>query len=313
MDKASPFLKGFARIPPLDRDPLKMAMDICFVPSLQHLASSKIVASLFNKVLQITDVSSLCGPPLVKGKHLKLRKSRYMKYREIKKRIKKEIRKLIPCASLQKRLKNFISPLYCEIKEWLKTCRSLSLVKYDTLLVIMDNIPHFWLTDGTIDLEKSAKSVVENSDILIDRFIFACTYCLYEDVLILWELLSETEKDELRSDSDFVVKEWIAWLESWLNKDWQFCVAWILGTPLWNKNISVLKRVLGALTPSERTHYLRKVLIGREMSCDVMRFGLSLMTRDEQELILKESPVEVFKCITCWPVRSSIFDTVDIL
>ncbi|GBN54806.1 hypothetical protein AVEN_115427-1 [Araneus ventricosus] len=300
------------------RPPLEMTMDICFVPSLQHLSCSKIVASLLNKVLPFMDISTLW----FSGRNVRIRpmvstympECRRMIYKEITRRVKEDIRKLIPCASLQKKLENFIAPLCYEIAEWLRTCYRDWSVDDDTFFIIIDNIPQCWLTDGTIDREKSAKSVVKSGNIrIINQFIFACVYCLYEDVLNLWELLSETEKDDLRSYSNLIVKQWIAWLESRSNKGWQFCLAWILGTTFWNKNMCALKRVLGALTPKERSHYFRRALIEGYVSSDVMRFGLSLMTRDEQELILKQFPVQVLKCITSWSVRSNFFDTVDIL
>ncbi|GBN25873.1 hypothetical protein AVEN_10450-1 [Araneus ventricosus] len=296
---------------------LELMMEVCFVPSLQHLSCSKIVTSLLNKVFPLIDASSLNFSkkisliPFVPRELLFVNKKNY---KEITRRVVEDIRRLVPCASLQKKLENFISPLFCEIEEWEKICYRSSSIDDDTFIIIVNNIPQCWLTDGTIDREKLVQLVVKNNNILLtNRFIFACTYCLYEDVLNLWELLSETEKSLLRIDSDFVVKNWITWLESRSNKDWQFCVAWILGTSLWYKNVYVLKRVLGALTPSERSHYLLKALTQREVSSSVVRYCLSLMTRNEQELFFKESPVKVFECITSWPVRSCFFDIVDLL
>nr|GBN06910.1 hypothetical protein AVEN_245632-1 [Araneus ventricosus]GBN06951.1 hypothetical protein AVEN_153667-1 [Araneus ventricosus] len=287
-------------------------MDICLVPSLQHLSCTKLVTSLFNKVLPLIDITYFKYSEFLKSKYPKLRDFRDKEFRKIESQVTRDITNLISCVSLQKKLENFIAPLFRELEKWLNTCYQSLLVKDETCYVIMYNIPQCWLTDGTIDREKSAKLVVENNNILrINRFMFACTYCSYEDVLNLWELLSETEKDKLQKYSDFVVKQWITWLKSRSNKDWLFCVAWILGTSLWTKNRCVLKRVLEPLTPAEKSHCLRKVLTGTEVSSDFMLFCLSLMTRYDQELIFRESPVEVFRCISSWPLRSSFFDIAD--
>ncbi|KAF8773023.1 uncharacterized protein LOC129984671 [Argiope bruennichi] len=288
-------------------------MDICLVPSLQHLSCSEIVISLLNKLLPFIDISCLCYSDVSEADRYR-RKYRDENYKLIRNQVVKDIANLSPYAPIQKKLESFIAPLFGEIEAWINTCSHIWTANDDALFIIMQNIPHCWLTEGVIDREKSAKSVIKNSNVhLTIRFIFACFYCVYEDVLYLWKQLSEREKTYLREeylpkDFDFVVKQWIEWLESWLNKDWQYCVAWILGTPLWDMNAYVLRRVLLALTPLERRHYVPKALIGRrahERESEAIRFCLSVLAREEREVVFRESPDEVIKCMTSWPLRTN--------
>ncbi|XP_055950707.1 uncharacterized protein LOC129984777 [Argiope bruennichi] len=292
-------------------------MDYCKVLSLQHLSCSKTVQLLFNKHIPSIDVSNM-APPLIRFKLMIIRTIPHAEYRRLKKQLEMDIKKLNLSVALQKRMESYITPIFCEIEEWLNACFLIWAKKDDTMLVVMKSIPHCWSTDGTLDRAKSAKLIARNNNLLlINRFIFACIYCVYEEIQNLWEQLTPKDKayfleeNSLHSYLNSIIKEWITYLESWLNKDWQFCVAWILGTKLWEMNVYVMKRVLLALTPIERSHYLLQALIDKEVDSDVMRFCLMIMTRDELELVCKASAVQVFKGLASWPLRTCFTEIID--
>ncbi|XP_055925800.1 uncharacterized protein LOC129957496 [Argiope bruennichi] len=75
-------------------------------------------------------------------------------------------------------------------EEYLKT--SSSRFKY------REYLKHFrWTHMGTINYRKTAESVIRDEKLPIDlRFMFACLYCLEEDIQDLWQKLSTRRQDE---------------------------------------------------------------------------------------------------------------------
>ncbi|GBN77331.1 hypothetical protein AVEN_1195-1 [Araneus ventricosus] len=271
-------------------------MDISFVPSLEHASCQKIVMSLLSDSdLKWRDADD---------------------YHKIKSRVTEKISKLIPCNLLQRKLEKFIAPLLFEVRKWAMFCEKNWAGLEIRSCRVRDTIPQCRLRDGTIDREKCMNLLVKNRDINpLNRFIMACTFCMFEDVLDLWNSLLRIEKGYLRNrcstSSDisyFIIRHWIEWLESSTDKDWESFAAWALETPVWKSNIFMLKRVLQTLSPAEKSQRLLKALTGGEVSSDMMRFGLSIMSEDEREVIFRESPLEVFKCILSWPLRNVFID-----
>ncbi|GBN04065.1 hypothetical protein AVEN_192734-1 [Araneus ventricosus] len=268
-------------------------MNTSLVLSLQHLTCSRVVTSLFN--------------------HLEVQKNFQEKnYETIRCQVLETISRLIPCTRLQKKLEQFIDPLVREIENWLNAFQQNWYGHDSVLHAILESIPRCWLSDGTIDREKSMRALVKNKDLSpLNRFVFACTYCFFDDALDLWNILFKIEKAHLAHKSSTIVKFWIEWLESSSAKDWELFLAWSLGTPLWHSNVYMLKHALPTLSPAERSRHLLKALIGKRISNDVMRFCISVMTKDEQEQIFRESTVQVFSCMLSWPLRTIFFDMAD--
>lgn len=289
-------------------------MKTSFIPSLQHLCCTKIISLFFNEVLPLIEVYCLRTSKLLENDISLLYMYPEKIYNKIDFEITHKIKCLTPCIPLQKKLRNFIEPLFCEIEEWIKICRESWSCYNDTLLTVLENVPRSWHYDGTIDRERAAKLLVKNSNISpAYRFVLGCTFCFLDEVLEIWKIMPAMDKVFLKRDGDAIVKHWIQWLDSKSDKDWHSFIAWISVSPFWNRNVYVLKHVLKTLSPAEKSVCLKNVLTAREVSSDIMYFGLSLITKPEQELIFSESPVEVFKCITAWPMRSSFFDIEHIL
>ncbi|GBO00553.1 hypothetical protein AVEN_393-1, partial [Araneus ventricosus] len=205
-----------------------------------------------------------------------------------------------------------IDPLVREIENWLNAFKQNWYGHDSVLHAILESIPRCWLSDGTIDREKSMRALVKNKDLSpLNRFVFACTYCFFDDALYLWNILFKIEKAHLAHKSSTIVKFWIEWLESSSAKDWELFLAWSLGTPLWYSNVFILKHALQTLSPAERSRYLLNALTGNKISNDVMRFCISVMTKDEQEQIFRESTVQVFSCMLSWPLRTIFFEMAD--
>ncbi|CAL1287198.1 unnamed protein product [Larinioides sclopetarius] len=269
-------------------------MDLSFVLPLEHLSCERIVMSL----LTDSDLQWLSTED----------------YNRIKSEVAEKISKLVPSDILQKRLKYFIAPLLREIRKWSIFCEEHMIGLLGGYYRVRDTFPLCRRRDGTIDREKFINLLVKNKDTNpLNRFIVACIFCVFEDVLDLWSSLHRIEKAYLRnltnSDiSDFIIRHWVEWLEGSTDKDWKSFVAWALETPMWKGNIYILKRILQTLSPVERNQYVLKALTGGQVSSDIMRFGLSILSGDEREVIFRNSLPEVFKCILSWPFISVFAD-----
>lgn len=153
-------------------------MDFCLVLSLQHLCNIKVIALLLSKQLPFIKDSLR-----ERSNHLKQKVLRDNEYEVIKSQVSKDIANLILPSTLQEKLKNFIAPLFREIRDWLKICERTYILSVDTLFVLMENIPQCWLAYGTLDREKSAYALVRNGDVYLkDRFVLACMFCFYDDI-----------------------------------------------------------------------------------------------------------------------------------
>ncbi|GFV71620.1 uncharacterized protein TNCV_3534111 [Trichonephila clavipes] len=54
-----------------------------------------------------------------------------------------------------------------------------------------------WILLGTIDAKKTAEAAIKDDNLPVTkRYEIACIYCLKEEILMLWNELSETNKDE---------------------------------------------------------------------------------------------------------------------
>ncbi|GFY58992.1 hypothetical protein TNIN_323181 [Trichonephila inaurata madagascariensis] len=54
-----------------------------------------------------------------------------------------------------------------------------------------------WTLLGTLDAKKTVETVTKDDNLpLTKRYEIACTYCLKDEILMLWRELSQTHEDE---------------------------------------------------------------------------------------------------------------------
>ncbi|GFT24670.1 uncharacterized protein NPIL_30511 [Nephila pilipes] len=168
-----------------------------------------------------------------------------------------------------------------------------------------------WKTDGTIDITKTGKSLLQIGDLTdIVRFQIACSFCLEDDIRILWQKLPEWEKECLSTSHTFSVRShyWIPKLkgdEVKVNSEFIFCC----GNPF--PNMVQLKFLLNEMEIDERLEALNNVILLTKMDETDMWLCLLQMIIQEQEYFFKKYPYQVLLCLTEWPYLHFFLDAAE--
>ncbi|GIX76094.1 hypothetical protein CEXT_460921 [Caerostris extrusa] len=158
---------------------------------------------------------------------------------------------------LEKKLLDYVRYLAVECRVWI---RSHSMYLKGCALDQFPNIR--WRWDGRMDRQKTAEAIVRAGSVNTrHRFQLACGYCLKEDILSVWNELSEEQRKEESQKSP--AGRWIPWIldgerEGWPKSAEDPIFQGLLFEPYLNP-VGV-RRLLEFLPPQERRPCLLEYL-----------------------------------------------------
>ncbi|GIY49435.1 uncharacterized protein CDAR_593751 [Caerostris darwini] len=217
------------------------------VSSLQHLTLVKISLTLC-KNPRILDVMKL------NACHDKDHNKNEILFRSTRDIIKLKIPLI-----LKKKLLRYIASIICEYQEWL-TLHAGSLGAEVQPLAEL-----YWKSDGSIHKQKSVEVLLRDKSIDITyRFRMACEYCMKDDIVALWNEMSEAKQnDEIFKINTYLIRGWLYWLRNKDKTDWPnssenvIFKSLLLGNPF---NKRAVPNLLKLLTPEDRHLCLLKHL-----------------------------------------------------
>ncbi|GFQ69133.1 hypothetical protein TNCT_159931 [Trichonephila clavata] len=108
----------------------------------------------------------------------------------------------------------FVRFVFIESYKWLQD--------HEKVMLFTTNLQNYfqWTQDNKIDRQKTAKAIIHDDSIdLIDRFTLASHYCIQEDVLSIWGILDDGQKDIVCFGSD-IEGMWGKWARYGEEIDW---------------------------------------------------------------------------------------------
>ncbi|GIY00175.1 hypothetical protein CDAR_20071 [Caerostris darwini] len=158
---------------------------------------------------------------------------------------------------LKKKLLVYVRYLAVECREWI--CLHSMYLKNSAV----DQFPNIrWRWDGRIDRQKTAEAILRAGSVSTrHRFQLACGYCLKEDILSVWNELSEEQRK--KESQKRPASRWIPWIfdgerEGWPKSAEDPIFRDLLYEPLLNP-VGV-RRLLEFLPPQERRPCLLEYL-----------------------------------------------------
>ncbi|GFY44917.1 uncharacterized protein TNIN_262701 [Trichonephila inaurata madagascariensis] len=165
---------------------------------------------------------------------------------------------------------------------------------------------HFhWTQDNKIDRYKTAKAIIADDN--IDnryRFLLASHYCFQEDVLSIWKILDDAQKNFFQEYDFNIVQIWVNWA----------LYGWDIN---WEEIARVcrfgLQRYFPKLEREKRLQHL--MFYGRGIWNDYheLQFCLSILDQNEKNEILKKCAFQVIEVFLDWPVHGKLLDVVELL
>ncbi|GIY00177.1 uncharacterized protein CDAR_20091 [Caerostris darwini] len=158
---------------------------------------------------------------------------------------------------LKENLLVYVRYLAVECREWI-SLHAVYLKGY-----ALDQFPNIrWRWDGRIDRQKTAEAILRaGSASTKHRFRLACGYCFKEDILSLWNEMSEEQREKESQKS--LTRQWIQWIlheerDGWPKSSEDPIFRDLLYEPLLN-SVGV-RRLLEFLPPQERRPCLLEYL-----------------------------------------------------
>ncbi|GBM84599.1 hypothetical protein AVEN_188002-1 [Araneus ventricosus] len=160
--------------------------------------------------------------------------------------------------------------------------------------------------DGTIDTVKTAQQLVLNSNIDIrKRFYLACIYCIEDGIKTLWAEIEATGKTgNIENAVYWVVRFWVRWLRDRSLVLWKEAALGYCGI---SGDIRFYP-FFPSLRPEERKIFLTGFIIATN---DDLLLCLKVMTKEEEEEILRRYPHKVLLNYLHWPLRSLFLETAE--
>ncbi|GBO45627.1 hypothetical protein AVEN_275742-1 [Araneus ventricosus] len=211
---------------------------------------------------------------------------------------------LIP-PRLRKSVLEAVHGMHWEIEAW--TCQHSNIFKF------MDRECSFhWRSEGTIDTIKMAQQLVLDQNINIrKRFQIACNYCLMKSVRTLWAEMEASGKTKCFKTADSIlVRFWVRWLREGSRVPWTQAAAEYLDILVRNNRIPVTRfsAIFSSLRPEER----KKFFIPLQSSLpEDFRLCIYSMTKEEQEEVVRESPLSLLYLHLNWPLQNLFLQTAE--
>ncbi|GFR01459.1 uncharacterized protein TNCT_128551 [Trichonephila clavata] len=181
----------------------------------------------------------------------------------------------------------------------------------------------YWTNLGTIDKVRTAMSFVKKDIIdLTLRYKIACIYCLEHDVPILWEQMSEDERNiSFNADSLAMYQMLIYFWESEMKKEaFDFhglsrinnnVYVDALEYSAYNGNMAATRCFFQKLTDNEKKvealkitrRVLKKIEFSKEYYFEVLQFLLLQMSGKDRLSVFQTSSYNLLCCFMEWPLQ----------
>ncbi|GFU43141.1 uncharacterized protein TNCV_4289801 [Trichonephila clavipes] len=161
-----------------------------------------------------------------------------------------------------------------------------------------------WNSQGKIDRVKTAKSLVNDESLSITkRYQLARWYFFVSDVISLWEklpLLLKYRVQCIPDDDD--QKLWFQYITKRTDENInRICtISW--------KNHLNLKARFSFLTQNEKKNLFDFHINGKRIHYDDVCLCLSLLKKNEQEILLRQYASEILQYYLVWPLQSEFLD-----
>lgn len=315
-------------------------MNFTVKPSLEHIALVKIAASLWNQPnirALVTEFWNLPLPPLnnTMFSPFTMITERERKWPRIQDKVIEKMAHLMIPTCLKEKLICYIQPIGMQILKWMRyhlkfCCFNLALPAN-----------FCWTSQGTIDKKRTAEVLIRDENIdVVTRYKLACLYCLEDNIPVLWNTMSESEKEFRHSMYDVMPRNDIK----------KFCVMKFVS--FWTNSITSEDRQLDELSTcrnlfsfavergnkSATEYFLQKFDLNedfilntvvnfakkhdygyrtleydREYYNEVLLFLASQMNEEQQLKLFQQYPQQIMYCLLEWPFQSFFAETVKFL
>ncbi|GFX56896.1 uncharacterized protein TNCV_3566681 [Trichonephila clavipes] len=187
-----------------------------------------------------------------------------------------------------------------------------------------NEIEIYWTYLGTIDKLRTAMSFVKDDKIDVTlRYQIACIYCLEEDILILWEKMSEDDKIfPFKTVSLPMYQVLISFWESKMKKKplklperrriSKNVYVISLEYAVYSGNIAATRYFFQKLSDEEKKevvlkitkHVLKKVEFSKEYYFEVLQFLLLQMSEKDRLDVFQAGSYNLLCCFLEWPLQS---------
>ncbi|GFQ89500.1 uncharacterized protein TNCT_50361 [Trichonephila clavata] len=160
---------------------------------------------------------------------------------------------------------------------------------------------HFqWTQDNKIHRQKTTKAIIHDDSIdIIDRFILASQYCFQEDVLSIWGILDDAQKNIFQEGDFNIVQIWANWAKNGEELEWEEITRY---------SRFGLERYFPKLQQEKRLEYLMSYRRGIWINYHELQFCLSILDRNEQSEIFKKCPFPILEVFLDWPEQEKLLD-----
>ncbi|GFQ84746.1 uncharacterized protein TNCT_673681 [Trichonephila clavata] len=168
---------------------------------------------------------------------------------------------------------------------------------------------HFhWTYYSKIDRQKTAKEIIADDSIdITDRFMLACNYCFQEDVLLIWGILDNAQRNFFEDSSFVIVQKWANWARNGVKLDWEEMARNSNGDSFG------LRTYLPKLEQEKRLQYLIRYPLGVWIDYNDLQFCLSILDPGQQKELFKKCPLQVLQVFLDWPTQEKLLDAVEFL
>ncbi|GFR21769.1 ANK_REP_REGION domain-containing protein [Trichonephila clavata] len=188
-----------------------------------------------------------------------------------------------------------------------------------------------WTLLGTIDAKKTAETVLKDDNLPIDkRYEIACTYCLEDEILMLWKELPETnENDYLNLRGPIYALRYfpIYWtyymrvelnrLDRKIREEYHlrtncYCIGTLHACITFNQ--SGVEYFVGKMSVEEKERYFQSYFLTMEcrvrtdslgvhsnFSCDIIYFLLSQMNENQRTSVFEKYSYDILKNFLKFP------------
>ncbi|GFY44911.1 uncharacterized protein TNIN_262641 [Trichonephila inaurata madagascariensis] len=162
-----------------------------------------------------------------------------------------------------------------------------------------------WTQDNKIDRYKTAKAIIADDNIDIrERFLLASHYCFQEDVISIWEILDDAQKNFFQKCDFNIEQKWVNWAGYGRDIDWEeIALVSRFG----------VQRYFPKLEREERLRHLKCYKRGIWNDYHELQFCLSILDQNEQKEILEKCPFQILQVFLDWPIHEKLLDVVELL
>ncbi|GIY97232.1 hypothetical protein CEXT_555041 [Caerostris extrusa] len=272
---------------------------LVLLPSLKHICKAQVIIALskpyFRVILEMYGASGHL--PLTHGIAEEVLVS-------LTSRVQEKILVLQHQILQQTELSEYIHPILFEVGKWVSEHTEIWL--YD-----IDPVSCFhWKSEGIIDRQRTAEALVRDTNLdIVFRCHLACSYCMKDDIVLLWNQMSEGQKQAIRDACIYKpVKFWISWIEAGTELDPMsrnfinlLKFSYTFNPEGMHNLLKMMNRKLGQalLVKLARKHMLQPCIVG---------VLLSYLDNNQQIVVFKKSIGTTLCCFLDWPWQSLFMD-----